>query len=236
MLDDWESQPVHSSSEYEEDMEDMPTSKPDAIRPPAAYTAASIPQLVMPSLSMPQRRPFTARGNDMGRFRVLVMGPKKVGKTSLIRTMMQHCPDIVHIDSGTAASAASSQQWPVGATHEENNYLPTEEILEINASTRSYPHWWSQAEALETSQRRRSLGAAILDRNICFVDTPGWSNSGFEHENMQAASDDIVAYLEDLLRRNTNLGLLEDSDVLASFCGGGGVQVDAIIYLFSPSK
>lgn len=36
--------------------------------------AASMPQLIMPSLRMPSRRPFTARGKAMGRLKVLLAG------------------------------------------------------------------------------------------------------------------------------------------------------------------
>ena len=34
----------------------------------------SAPQLVMPSIKMPSRRPFTQRGKNMGRFKILVAG------------------------------------------------------------------------------------------------------------------------------------------------------------------
>lgn len=37
---------------------------------------SSMPELVMPSLSMPSRRPFTARGRMMGRLKVCVAGAK----------------------------------------------------------------------------------------------------------------------------------------------------------------
>lgn len=34
----------------------------------------SAPQLIMPSIKMPSRRPFTQRGKEMGRFKVLIAG------------------------------------------------------------------------------------------------------------------------------------------------------------------
>lgn len=36
----------------------------------------SAPQLIMPSIKMPSRRPFTARGKRLGRYKVLVAGSK----------------------------------------------------------------------------------------------------------------------------------------------------------------
>lgn len=40
----------------------------------ASQLQDSAPQLVMPSIKMPSRRPFTERGKNMGRFKILVAG------------------------------------------------------------------------------------------------------------------------------------------------------------------
>lgn len=42
----------------------------------AAESLMSFPQLVMPSIQMPERRPFTAKGRAMGRLKVLIAGPE----------------------------------------------------------------------------------------------------------------------------------------------------------------
>ena len=57
-IDDSSSQAIASSSED------------DAL----PSTADSAPQLIMPSIRMPSRRPFTARGKEMGRLKILVAG------------------------------------------------------------------------------------------------------------------------------------------------------------------
>lgn len=36
----------------------------------------SAPQLIMPSIRMPSRRPFTERGKRLGKFKIMVVGPK----------------------------------------------------------------------------------------------------------------------------------------------------------------
>ena len=36
----------------------------------------SLPQLVMPSISMPRRRPFTERGKNIGKLKIMVAGSK----------------------------------------------------------------------------------------------------------------------------------------------------------------
>ena len=44
----------------------------DGIEPPS--TQDSVPQLIMPSIQMPSRRPFTENGKRIGRLKVLVAG------------------------------------------------------------------------------------------------------------------------------------------------------------------
>lgn len=52
----------------------------------------------------------------------------------------------------------------------------TAQITEIYASTKPYPEWWSDLDDFRVLARRKSLGDTVLDRNICFVDTPGYSH------------------------------------------------------------
>jgi hypothetical protein len=60
-VDDAASQAVFSSGEEEEHVETQ-------------QAASSFPQLVMPSIQMPTRRPFTTRGKAMGKLRIMVAG------------------------------------------------------------------------------------------------------------------------------------------------------------------
>lgn len=235
MLDDYGSQVIHSSSEDEDIAEDV-AEKADQDQV-GKDNALNFPQLVMPSLSMPKRRPFTDRGTNMGRLKVLVMGPSGIGKTCLIRSVMQTCDDIVHVDPSITASTHSSQCCRSDLTNDQRAYCATKQITELNASTKAYPHWWSDMDEGKGLKRRRSISGAILDRNICFVDTPGWNSSGAEeHEHMQVIVDAITAYMEESFSRNVHMGQLEDSELLNSLSGGGGVQVDVTLYLFRPGK
>lgn len=61
--DDVASQAVLSSGEDEE---------PE----PAPEVQDSAPQLIMPSIKMPSRRPFTAKGRELGRLKIMVAGSK----------------------------------------------------------------------------------------------------------------------------------------------------------------
>lgn len=144
--------------------------------------SGSAPQLIMPSIKMPSRRPFTETGKAMGRLKVLIAGDSGIGKTSLVKAIVQSCEHIVHVDpiapspaassvirsSGTAASRRGSRR------HSSRPEVGTAQITEIFASTKPYPEWWSDLDDSRILKRRKSLGDTVLDRNVCFVDTPGY--------------------------------------------------------------
>ena len=68
------------------------------------------------------------------------------------------------------------------STLESTMIPPTDAILEIKASTRAYPTWWKTETERDTKTSRPSLSrrgtvGEVLERNICFVDTPGYGSS-----------------------------------------------------------
>jgi len=222
VFDDCGSQAIHSSSEDDDLQTDDPPVMCDEARISPDYSR-SVPQLVMPSLSMPKRRPFTDRGKQMGRLKVLIMGPSGTGKTCLLRSILHACEDVVHVEPSS--------------THWRPEVRRTERITEIHASTKPLPSWWSDFDEDIKQSRRRSIGGPILDRNLCFVDTPGWTNNGAsDDEHMQVVVDDVVAHLEACLGRNMSLSQMGDSELLSCLCGAGGLQVDLILYVIRPCK
>jgi hypothetical protein len=103
-----------------------------------------------------------------------------IGKTSLIKAIVQTCEDIVHVDPISATSMSvpetrrkSSRSKPRSRSAD---LQATSQITEVYASTRPYPAWWSDLEESKILRRRKSLGDSILERNLCFVDTPGYGN------------------------------------------------------------
>ena len=74
------------------------------------------------------------------------------------------------------------------------------------------------------------MGDVVLERNICFVDTPGWNLTGTDGET--EGCEEVVHYLESLLRQNSTMESMSDSEVLGLLSGGGGLQVDVILYMF----
>lgn len=221
IIDDAASQALHSSSEDDDVFADetLLASASETVPP------SSIPQLIMPSISMPTRRPFTEKGKRIPRLKIMVAGPSGIGKTSLIKSIVQVCEDIVHVDPVVAVDSSSTST------------TLAHDVFETHASTKSYPSWWSEMEQGRGLRRRKSMGDSVLERNISFIDTPGWVMSGAsDQENMDEAINTIHENIEASLRRNTLSGELSDSDLLGVLSGNGGFQVDVLLYMFHPSK
>lgn len=105
-------------------------------------------------------------------------------------------------------------------------------LTEIHASTKPYPHWWTDVEETRVLRRRKSSIDTVLERNICFVDTPGYIEGSSEEEDMSL----VVEYLESLLHQTASVTNMEDGDIIGVVSGSGGVLVDVVLYLLPPSK
>ncbi|KAK3691277.1 hypothetical protein LTR37_018722 [Vermiconidia calcicola] len=204
---DSNSQAIQSSSEEDDD------SVADGAK------AQALPQLVMPSLAMPARRPFTERGRRMGRLKVMVVGAKGVGKTSLIQSICRVCEDVVHLDSMTGSTNGDSLTQNFDSAGNA-----TRGMVEIGASTRPYPPWWTDFESRRQLHRRNSIGDGVLERNITFLDTPGFY--GGKHV------EDVLQHFKRTLSRMGTMAKMSDSELVYMLSGEGGVQVDVVIYLF----
>ncbi|KAJ5383274.1 hypothetical protein N7517_001185 [Penicillium concentricum] len=176
-------------------------------------------QLIMPSIKMPSRRPFTERGKAMGRFKLLLAGSPGSGKTSLIKSIVQTCDDIVHVDT--------IPQNSLGRRRPSGRFRGTlTATTEIYASTKPYPSWWSDLEDSRVLQRRRSIGEIVLERNLCFVDTA-------TNLSQTGQTDAIGQYMRQQFFRATNALNGSSVDFQNLLAGNGGSQVDAILYLIS---
>jgi hypothetical protein len=115
---------------------------------------------------------------------------------------------------------------------QSSGHTGTARISEIHASTKPYPHWWTETEESRVMRRRKSSLDAVLERNICFVDTPGFVRGSTETEDM----DLVMEYVESLLLQTSSVTTMDDSDVLGVISGSGGVSVDVVLYLLPPRK
>ncbi|KAK4197425.1 hypothetical protein QBC40DRAFT_232138 [Triangularia verruculosa] len=215
---DYDEQPYDPDDDQLQDTETMESS-------------GSAPQLIMPSIKMPSRRPFTEEGKQMGRLKVLIAGDSGVGKTSLIKAVVQSCESVVHVDPiVTAEGTGLVRSLPVGGKRGKGKGPSgeTKEITEVWASTKPYPEWWSELEGESGLVRRKSLGDEVLDRNVCFVDTMGY---GFGSSSMDTITP-VTEYIQSHLQR-ISAHSLSDGDVLNMLGGEGGVQVDVVFYMVS---
>ncbi|KAH7078911.1 Septin-domain-containing protein [Paraphoma chrysanthemicola] len=196
-------------------------------------TADSFPQLVMPSIQMPSRRPFTTKGKAMGKLKILVAGESGIGKSSLIRSIVQVCDDIVHVDPLSPYNSISQPPPPRSKSRRRSSdNVTTTRVTEIHASTKPYPHWWTDTEDSRVLRRRKSSLDAVLERNICFVDTPGFTRGHTAKEDMAR----VVDYIESLLYQTSSVTTMDDTDVLGVVSGSGGVSIDVVLYLLPPNK
>ncbi|PVH88959.1 hypothetical protein DL98DRAFT_508809 [Cadophora sp. DSE1049] len=221
LMDEVASQAIVSSGDEEKE---MGTEMVDS---------GSAPQLVMPSIKMPSRRPFTERGKNMGRLKVLIAGDSGVGKTSLIKAIVQVCEDIVHVDplSATPISIPATRRKS-SRTKSRNgsaDLQTTSQITEIYASTRSYPSWWSDLEESRILRRRKSMGDSVLERNLCFVDTPGYGNQ----TSCLECITPVVDYIESQFKKVTSFEGMSEPEMINLLSGNGGSQVDVVLYVVS---
>ncbi|RVD87734.1 uncharacterized protein DFL_001946 [Arthrobotrys flagrans] len=182
-------------------------------------------QFIMPTIKMPSRRPFTSRGKEIGRLKILVAGDSGIGKTSLIKSIIQANDDIVHVDPWVYTTPDSSVTSSFYGGKETTGTTNT--LTEIYASTKPYPTWWSDFEDSRVLRRRKSTGETVLERNVCFVDTPGYGAGTSYSECIEP----VVKYVEKQLERTTSIMTGSEGDLLSFLTGNGSPQVDVVLYV-----
>lgn len=173
-----------------------------------------------------------------------------VGKTALIKAMVQSCQHIVHVDPIAPQSSYLGQRSSPrrGRSKPSKNVDSISQTSEIFASTKPYPQWWSDLDDFRLLKRRKSMGDLVLDRNICFIDTPGYSDgasvSQEAHVGASIVADcwqsmeiiaPVIHYVESHFEK-VQSNASPDSDMLGMLGGDGGNQVDVVFYLIQNSN
>lgn len=97
-------------------------------------------------------------------------------------------------------------------------------------------------------RRRKSLGDSVLERNLCFVDTPGYGyktsvclpllRSPARADNIQYLEciSPVVEYMESHFKKAMSLDSMTESNMVNLLSGNGGSQVDLVLYAIHNSK
>ncbi|CCG84818.1 protein of unknown function [Taphrina deformans PYCC 5710] len=164
----------------------------------------------MPRVQVAPKKEYTSEGRHIGKLRIAFCGDSCSGKTTLLRTIADHSPDIVYCEDTLGSEPGR----------------PTTEINEVRASSQPYPTW----RILSTAPN--DCSDAVMERNICLVDTPGYALSADANDAIYP----ILRYLEaqfervnDLLRDDIQLNEEDFLNLIAS-PQGGLTQVDCAVY------
>ncbi|KAL7787027.1 hypothetical protein V8C37DRAFT_391194 [Trichoderma ceciliae] len=168
----------------------------------SGLTGSHASQFIMPSLTVPQRRPFSDAGKSLGKLKVLVTGPDGIGKSTLITAIAQCSEHIVHVDPVTNQNKG--------------------QVSEVYASTRPYPWWRAELDPSIAPRRRSSAMDEMLDRNLCFVDCPPQQKSEAAHPAVRYIESQLLPLL------NRPIG---DGDLWNLLSSGTEPIVDAVLYL-----
>jgi hypothetical protein len=71
------------------------------------------------------------------------------------------------------------------------------------------------------------MGDKVLERNLCFVDTPGYGNATSCMESITL----VVDYVQSQLRRASSIEGMGNSDLISILSGNGGSLVDVVFYV-----
>lgn len=144
---------------------------------------------------------------------------------------MQTCEDIVHVDALSPNPPSANSLHPRRSTNKPKKACAnsTNQITEVYASTRPYPTWWSDIQETKILRRRKSMGDTVLERNLCFVDTPGYSSGIPRIESIEL----VLQYIEEQFTKSFCAANGSEGDLVGLLSGSGGFQVDVVFYLIA---
>lgn len=73
------------------------------------------------------------------------------------------------------------------------------------------------------------MGDTVLERNLCFVDTPGYSRGMSMVEGMGS----IMQYIQGQLAKSFSFANSTEGEIVSMMGGDGGAQVDLVLYMIS---
>lgn len=73
------------------------------------------------------------------------------------------------------------------------------------------------------------MGDTVLERNLCFVDTPGYSYGMSKIESIES----ILQYVEAQFSKPFANTAVNQGDFVSLLSGSGGFQVDVVLYMIA---
>ena len=73
------------------------------------------------------------------------------------------------------------------------------------------------------------MGDTVLERNFCFVDTPGYSRGMSIMEGIEL----VTQYIEGQLAKTFSFANTSEGEIVSMMGGDGGAQVDLVLYMIS---
>lgn len=145
----------------------------------------------------------------------------------MIRAIVQQCEDIVQVDPLTLRSITENTRRSAKGKDGNKATATGPRVLEILASTKAYPTWWTDMDESRVLRRRKSISETVLERNICFIDTIGQINE-------QRYS--LVEYIEEAFWHINATEEHTDLERLNMVSGKGTNLVDVVLFIFSGCK
>ena len=71
------------------------------------------------------------------------------------------------------------------------------------------------------------MGDTVLERNLCFVDTPGYSHARSTEEGIEL----VVHYVETQINKVSSVSNASYGEQINLLSGRGGTQVDLVFYM-----
>lgn len=71
------------------------------------------------------------------------------------------------------------------------------------------------------------MGDTVLERNLCFVDTPGYSRTGPATDGIES----VVRYVEAQIDKTSSCSNASYGELMNLLSGRGGTQVDLALYM-----
>lgn len=137
----------------------------------------------------------------------------------------------MHVDPLTPNAPSIDQLPPRKSNCKSSNpnVKSTNKITEVYASTKPYPTWWSDIDETKILRRRKSIGDTVLERNLCFVDTPGYSHGMSRMESIES----ILHYIEAQFTKPFVDTTGNQANFVSLLSGSGGFQVDVALYMIA---